>query len=62
MYTVTAINHFDNIVFEQNYLEFGYAYLAFNTATSCVDCASAIIIDALTGEILDEWYSNKNPN
>ena len=55
MFTVTAHNHFRTVEFEQNYLDFDLALLAFNTATKCEDCAGAMLLDALTGEIVMAW-------
>ena len=55
MYEVTATNHFKNTVFDHTYLELAYAKMVFDTARSCEDCASADLLDALTGEILESW-------
>lgn len=60
MYTVIAENHVETVKFEENFLELAYAELAFNTAKKCVDCKWAILIDALTGEVLKDWdYTEK---
>lgn len=55
MYTVIAHNHFRTVNFEESYLEFDLALFAFNTATKCADCENAILISALTGEIIMAW-------
>lgn len=59
MYTVTAHNHFKTINFEETYLEFDLALFAFNTAVECVDCENAMLMNALTGEIIMAWEYNK---
>ena len=59
MYTVFANNHFRTVEFEESYLEFNLALFAFNAAVKCADCENAILIDALTGEIIMAWdYDN----
>ena len=55
MFTVTAHNHFHIVNFEESYLEFDLALFAFNTAVKCADCENAMLIDALTGEIIMAW-------
>lgn len=55
MYTVYAENHFENVRFEENFLELAYAELAFNIAKRCLDCKWAVLTDALTGEVLKDW-------
>lgn len=56
MYTVFATNHFGTVHFEQTYLEKKLAYDTFKIAIKCEDCKSATVMDALTGEILEEFY------
>ena len=59
MYTVNARNHFRTVEFEQSYLEFDLALFAFNAAVKCADCENAMLLDALTGEIIMAWDYDK---
>lgn len=55
MYTVYANNHFNDVNFEQSFLELKLAQDVFNVATKCVDCTKATLINALTGEVLMDF-------
>lgn len=59
MYEVIA-RTFDGHKFDENYISAEYARCSFEVAQTCVDCESVLMIDALTGEILDMW--NKYPS
>ncbi len=59
MYTVYANNYFKTIEFERSFLSEKSAIFTFETAMKCVDCASACIIDATTGEVLRDWEKGK---
>lgn len=55
MYTVFANNHFHNVNFEQSFLEYKLAEMVFKTACKCEDCETAMIMNALTGELVAEY-------
>lgn len=55
MFEVTATNHVRTVEFDEYYLENDMAILAFNTAMKCVDCSHALLMNALTGEIMREY-------
>ncbi len=59
MYEVYAVNHTRTTKFEERYLDDGLAVNTFITATKCVDCSYAYIIEATTGEIIAD-YDYKN--
>ena len=59
MYTVFANNHFETVNFEQSFLEYTLAEMVFKTACKCEDCASAMMMNALTGEVLADFNNGK---
>lgn len=55
MFEITARNHVNTVDFDEYYLDRELAITTFNTATKCVDCACAMLINALTGEVMREY-------
>lgn len=55
MYIVYANNHFGTVSQEWYILEKKYAIDTFNNAARCIDCASAQLVDGMTGEVLLEY-------
>jgi hypothetical protein len=55
MFEVIARNHFHTVEFDEFYLEKEYAVQSFETARKCVDCEYAMLLDALTGEIIRDY-------
>lgn len=58
MFTVIATTNFGKN-WEMTCIDDELAYMLFDTARKAVDCASAIVIDATTGEVLAEYEHNK---
>lgn len=51
MYEVSVNNYADTIDKTWKFLEWEYAWQVFLTASNCVDCETATLHDAVTGEI-----------
>ncbi len=58
MYSVNAITY-SGATFEEKYIDFNYALMIFNTACECVDCETANLCDATTGECVLMWDGHK---
>lgn len=54
MYTLTVTTHTE-IKKSWNFIELAYACDMFSFAITCEDCANAVIIDGMTGELVKEW-------
>lgn len=59
MYEVYAVNHANTVTFKEYYLEHKLALDTFVIATKAVDCKSAYICNALTGELIAEYDYTK---
>lgn len=58
MYALTVVTHFRKEK-TWTFVEYLYAEQMFKVAKTCVDCASAILMDCMTGEIVVEWSYDK---
>lgn len=54
MYTLTVTTHTE-IKKSWNFIELAYACDMFSFAITCEDCANAVIINGMTGELIKEW-------
>ena len=54
MYTVTVRNHMGKEK-EWNFVEYLFAEQVYETAKKCLDCAYALITDAISGEVIADW-------
>lgn len=58
MYNLTVTTHFEK---EKSwcFVEYLFAEQMYELAKTCLDCASAIIMDCMSGEIIVEWSYDK---
>lgn len=54
MYTITVTTHMGNKK-SWNFVELTFACDTLSFAMTCEDCANAVVIDGLTGELIKEW-------
>lgn len=54
MYELTVTTHFEKEK-TWKFIEYLYAEQMYEIAKTCVDCANAVLIDAMSGEVIVEW-------
>lgn len=54
MYTLTVTTH-TKTEKSWNFIEMSYACEMLSFAITCEDCANAIIVNGMTGELIKEW-------
>lgn len=57
MYALTVKTHFEKEK-TWTFVEYLFAEQMYEVAKTCVDCASAILMDAMSGEVIVEWSYN----